>query len=235
MEKHQISPEKITKPIQLLGAWLVGLLAVDASFLFAATNMGTDAWQSSALTIAAIANVPIFIGALFLLQTKFRPELQEDSFYSTYLNRKTNEVVKISKIDVQFEEMEKKFELLESRQAENLNLKKPTSLSTLSYGVNTHISNQEEITSRLWDIGVNQLREFGEKLPPPNSKIVSIAERVSDELRDEILTMASQLGFEHYSTIFPFEDLEEDVLFGAYGDAEGRIIKKKIKFKPSEK
>jgi hypothetical protein len=40
MEKSNISPEKITKPIQLLGAWLVGLLAVDTAFLIAATIKG---------------------------------------------------------------------------------------------------------------------------------------------------------------------------------------------------
>lgn len=40
------------------------------------------------LAIAAVANVPIFILSLFLLQTKFRPEMQEDSFYSQHLERK---------------------------------------------------------------------------------------------------------------------------------------------------
>lgn len=40
------------------------------------------------LTIAAVINVPIFIVSLFLLQTKFRPEMQEDTYYSQYLERK---------------------------------------------------------------------------------------------------------------------------------------------------
>jgi hypothetical protein len=29
-------------------------------------------------------NVPVFIGALFLLQTKFRAQIQEDSYYAQY-------------------------------------------------------------------------------------------------------------------------------------------------------
>src|SRR5690554_8096120 len=70
MEKYKLSPEKITKPIQLLGAWLVGLLAVDSAFLTAVTKMDSSSWQSGALTVAAIINVPLFIGALFLLQTR---------------------------------------------------------------------------------------------------------------------------------------------------------------------
>src|SRR5690554_4261241 len=105
MEKYKLSPEKITKPIQLLGAWLVGLLAVDSAFLTAVTKMDSSSWQSGALTVAAIINVPLFIGALFLLQTKFRPELQEDSYYSTYLNNRTNEVIKVPKSDLQLDQL----------------------------------------------------------------------------------------------------------------------------------
>ena len=85
MENHQIVPDKVTKPIQLLAAWLVGLILVNASFLLAAQQITQPSWGSAVLLIAAVANVPIFIGALFLLQTKFRPQMQEDSFYSKYL------------------------------------------------------------------------------------------------------------------------------------------------------
>ena len=38
-----------------------------------------------------------FLFALFLLQTKFRPELQEDQYYSQYLDKKTNTIVKVSR------------------------------------------------------------------------------------------------------------------------------------------
>ncbi|MEQ1512198.1 MAG: hypothetical protein ABL934_05900 [Lysobacteraceae bacterium] len=85
MENHQIVPDKVTKPIQLLAAWLVGLILVNASFLLAAQQITHPSWGSAVLLISAVANVPIFIGALFLLQTKFRPQMQEDSFYSKYL------------------------------------------------------------------------------------------------------------------------------------------------------
>jgi len=87
MSEHQIVPDKVTKPIQLLAAWLVGLIVVNASFLLAAQQIAKPDWASSALVIAAISNVPIFIIALFLLQTKFRPQMQEDSYYSQYLER----------------------------------------------------------------------------------------------------------------------------------------------------
>lgn len=82
---QRISPEKVTKPIQLLAAWLVGLTVVNASFLLGAQQIANPPWAASLLVIAAVANVPIFIGALFLLQTKFRPQMQEDSYYAQYL------------------------------------------------------------------------------------------------------------------------------------------------------
>lgn len=85
MSDHKINPEKVTKPIQLLAAWLVGLIAIDMTFLLAAQQISKPEWASSALVVAAIVNVPIFITALFLLQTKFRPQMQEDSYYAKYL------------------------------------------------------------------------------------------------------------------------------------------------------
>lgn len=86
-EQHRINPEKVTKPIQLLAAWLVGLILVNASFLLAAQQISQPDWASGLLVVAAVVNVPVFIGALFLLQTKFRPQMQEDSYYAQYLER----------------------------------------------------------------------------------------------------------------------------------------------------
>lgn len=88
MSEPKITPHKITKPIQLLAAWLAGLAIIDGSFLAAAASIQTPTWIPGVLVVASILNVPLFIGSLFLLQTKFRPEMQEDSFYSEYLQNK---------------------------------------------------------------------------------------------------------------------------------------------------
>lgn len=87
MADHQIIPDKVTKPIQLLAAWLVGLIVVNGTFLLAAQQITRPEWASGLLVICAVLNVPVFIFALFLLQTKFRPQMQEDSYYSQYLER----------------------------------------------------------------------------------------------------------------------------------------------------
>lgn len=87
MTEQKIVPEKVTKPIQLLAAWLAGLILVNGSFLVAAQQISRPDWASGLLVVASVLNVPAFLLALFLLQTKFRPQLQEDVYYSQYLQR----------------------------------------------------------------------------------------------------------------------------------------------------
>lgn len=224
MEKN-ISPDKITKPIQLLGAWLVGLLAVDGAFLTAATSMDLSSWQSGALTIAAIANVPLFIGALFLLQTKFRPELQEDSYYSTYLNNRTNEVMKVPKMELLHDQWLSKINHLESKLKKSEYAISDSRLSKLSYGVNVHLAKEVEakVENKLDELGIQIIRLFGEGSDKPDNLIVAIAGHLPIDMENEVLLMAKDLGFEYYSFIEPFEEIEEDVLFGAYGKPEGKI------------
>ena len=88
MGNEQINPAKVTKPIQLLAAWLAGLILINGAFLAAASTISKPEWAPGALVIASIINVPIFLASLFLLQTKFRPEMQEDEFYSKYLEKR---------------------------------------------------------------------------------------------------------------------------------------------------
>lgn len=88
MSKNQILPEKITSPIQLLAAWFVALIVLDSAFLTAAGVVSAPTWLPAILVIAAISNVPLFLSCMFLLQTRFRPEMQSDDHYSEYLAQK---------------------------------------------------------------------------------------------------------------------------------------------------
>jgi hypothetical protein len=89
MQRQKIDVQKVTKPMQLLAAWIVGLILTNSSFLGAASIIEQPTWISGALVVASIINVPLFIIAIFVLQTRFRPEMQEDPFYSQYLASKT--------------------------------------------------------------------------------------------------------------------------------------------------
>ncbi|HHF3199746.1 TPA: hypothetical protein ACPJ2B_004468 [Vibrio diabolicus] len=97
MNNQKIEPSKVTKPIQLVAAWLVGLVLVNGAFLGAAVGIEEPTWLRGTLIIASVINVPVFLVAIFLLQTKFRPQLQEDEYYSRFLDKSTSEYVVVSK------------------------------------------------------------------------------------------------------------------------------------------
>jgi hypothetical protein len=85
MPQSEIKPHLVTKPFSLLAAWLVGLVLIDTLFLSYAAIIHKPGWITPLLVIASILTVPLFLLCIFLLQTKFRPEMQEDPFYSEYL------------------------------------------------------------------------------------------------------------------------------------------------------
>ena len=62
---------------------------VDGAFLGAAATVLEPSWASGALVIASIINVPLFVGCIFVLQTRYRVEMQEDTYYSKYLDTQT--------------------------------------------------------------------------------------------------------------------------------------------------
>ena len=87
MSESSIKPEKITKPIQLLAVWFAGLISLVGAFLLGTRTIIHPSWMAGALGITAISIVPIFVGLIFLLQTKFRPYLQDDEYYSVWQKR----------------------------------------------------------------------------------------------------------------------------------------------------
>jgi hypothetical protein len=104
----RIHPEKITRPFQLLAAWLSGLILIDGSFLMAASQIRIPEWAAGLLVIMSVVNVPLFLTSIFLLQTKFRPEMQEDIYYSKYLEQKySTEKNVISQFNLEEQAMKK--------------------------------------------------------------------------------------------------------------------------------
>jgi len=127
MSQHKIEPHKITKPIQLLAAWLTGLAIIDISFLTAASQITIPSWIPGLLVVAAVINVPLFVVSIFLLQTKFRPEMQEDSYYSDYLNRKNDQQSFVytqfpdNEIETKISELSNRISVLAQSKPENFN------------------------------------------------------------------------------------------------------------------
>lgn len=88
MLKPQIEPHKITTPIQLLAVWFAALVLVVGALLGTAAVIDKPSWVCPMLSIAAVFFIPIFLVAAFVMQTRFRPHLQEDHYYADWLNRK---------------------------------------------------------------------------------------------------------------------------------------------------
>ena len=85
MDDQRIEPHRITKPIQLMAVWFVALLLIDSELFTAATFIKEPSWIAPLLVISAICFIPLFVVGVFLMQTVFRKELQEDQFYSKWL------------------------------------------------------------------------------------------------------------------------------------------------------
>ena len=109
----EIKPEKITSPIQLLAVWLSGLILIDGSFLIAATSIKSPSWIPALLVVSAIIFVPLFLVLIFIMQTKFRPELQEDSFYSKYLDKERENNLSVNESASIRVDLEDKFRSIE--------------------------------------------------------------------------------------------------------------------------
>jgi len=227
MSDPKIQPAAITKPMQLLAAWLVGLLAIDSCFLLAATRFPIGSTESTALTWAAIVNVPLFLGALFLLQTRFRPELQEDLYYSTYINQKTNQIISVSRDDqrqaIVLGKIERIENLVKTVSHEPLTRDHRNLLYGLTFGINKHLSNKSELSTKLFEMGVERHTWFGSDAPP-RGLVVSISEYLPQETQDAVLALVEKLGFTRYNLFDnQMEETEEDVLIGSYGTG-GRMV-----------
>jgi predicted signal transduction protein with EAL and GGDEF domain len=83
MADHQIRPEGIASPIQLLAAALVFVIVLDGSFLGLAAAIERPTWAAGLLTIAAVVNVPVVLGLVFMLQTRYRRRMLSDREYAT--------------------------------------------------------------------------------------------------------------------------------------------------------
>jgi hypothetical protein len=224
MSNSQIDPHKVTKPIQLLGAWLLGLTVINGSFLGAAVAISNGQWERSALVMAAIANVPIFLIALFILQTKFRAELQEDSFYFQYISRKTDAVVKLDKIEssILVEEFPKRKSTHEVSGNVAIESSGALDWSRWKVALNDHRPDFLEIREALQQAGIPVTVVFGaaNRAHFPKNWIVAINSSIEFEHVIALLKVLIHFDFTGFNRWDPVPDAgeTEDIYIGAYGE-----------------
>jgi Flp pilus assembly protein TadD len=75
---QEIVPRDVTKPMQLVAAMLVFLIAVDGILLGAASQLTHPSWSPALLEIAAVAMVPFVFLMIFPIFKYLRDELESD-------------------------------------------------------------------------------------------------------------------------------------------------------------
>jgi hypothetical protein len=193
-ENPKIVASQVTKPIQLLAAWLVGLIAIDSTFLGASALISSPDWAAGALVVAAIANVPIFLACLFLLQTRFRPEMQEDSFYSRHLERRYSEQTqKFTTIEIPAPASEKPHGF-DAVAHVTTTVKKSTYLA-----VNDLMPNYLQILNKLADVGLRPSETFGStsvSKEAPSVFIVCVGGNTPARVAKKIIAAVQDCGLE---------------------------------------
>ncbi len=213
MEK--ISSAKITKPFQLLATWFVGLISVDTLFLVGAANLG--GWKSELLAIAAVANVPVFLALIFILQTKFRAELQEDNYYFRYHSRKTNKPLRIRTETVEG----KLIKAVSAETEQAAELKDSSDLKKYTIAINDYLKNFEEIRNAFKNSKIPVSNIFGKSNgvdSPPDGKVIAINYRLSFTAKVQLFNLLRDFGLDGYSYFDPEDepDGSDDILIGSY-------------------
>ena len=78
---------KITRPIQIVAIFMVGMVVLVGAFLAGAAAVSNPTWASAMLAITAVLIVPAFLGTSAVLLTRFRDYLQEDAYFSEWRRR----------------------------------------------------------------------------------------------------------------------------------------------------
>lgn len=226
MKNNNIDPHKVTKPIQLLAAWLAGLVLVNGTFLGIASSFEAGSFERLALTIASIVNVPLFLGAIFVLQTKFRPELQEDSYYSSYLDKRTqkvSELVAPSDLRKTIESLKNDIHSLKFVETKHDGVDDTDQADLSDFGISvalaTNFSEYRNLKRELLQLGVFEINEFDpEKFGDrPEKMHLTINRGLPFKAKLDLLKLGMKYNFESYSYDTPSPINTEDVYFGGFG------------------
>ena len=237
INEQRIEPHKVTKPIQLLAAWMVGLVVTNSSFLIAASQMTDHSWEKVFLVVAAVINVPVFLIALFLLQTRFRAELQEDTYYSEYLSKKTSTPIKLDKNteqDARIERIERLVSQLSAQKIEqdnNLSAEGELDWTEWPVSLNRYHPNFRQIKAALKAAKIPITSYFGHKGKLPNRWVISLSKFLPITHKTAILRELMPFKFDGFQLWEPMREADEneDVYIGSYGSSPVAPINKELR------
>jgi hypothetical protein len=213
----KILPPIVTKPVQLLIAWFVGLIVLDAAFLVVAVAL-RGGWAANTLIIAAVSNVPLFLTGLFLLRVKFSSEFKGGAF--RYIDKKTNRVVKITVselYDIRFSQLQDEIEQLYSQISAKA---AAPDWSRWRVALNDNLDSFAEIRKALRDAKIPLASIFGkiDGINPPSKKIVTFNDRLSAECITAILKTLLPFKLDGFKIEDASHEIkDDDCIIGAYG------------------
>lgn len=228
LDGQKIEPHRVTKPIQLLAAWLVGLVLIDTLFVLSAVRFEAT-WEGATLVIAAVVNVPLFLAAIFVLQTRFRAELQDDPHYAVYLSKKTATIVSVEPDQGAF------VKRVEVATAEGPSLISDDTAPIPAYSgveldwskwrvaLNSHCPVFSKIRQALLDRRIPLAEIFGDAHKSgssvPSRWVVAINRAMPLEHKLSILRIVSEFSFDGFQFWTPIREADEteDVYIGSYG------------------
>lgn len=85
MAQPDIKADKINSPIQLMAAWFVMLILISGVLLGAAASIEKPDWAAGYLVFFTTVIIVAVITLVFLMLTKFRPNLQDGKEYAEWL------------------------------------------------------------------------------------------------------------------------------------------------------
>ena len=226
MSNERIEPSKIRTPIQLLAAWLVGLIAVNGSFLTAAATLVRPTWAAAALTVASILNVPIFLAAIFLLQTRFRPEMQEDEYYSKYLENQYSALT--GKTEISEVKIPEVAPVTFKKVVERTRFQRPPRPARVAprptaIAINDLLPHYSEIIQELGKLNLHPTSTFGStsfEPKPPRPFIIAIGLHVDVSVLQAVIKVTMKFGLNGVGRALTDMDFGR-IYIGAYSYDDG--------------
>ncbi|WP_441229256.1 hypothetical protein AB7828_02055 [Tardiphaga sp. 215_C5_N2_1] len=226
MSENSIQPQNITKPFQLLAAWIVGLVLSEGIVLRAAVSMEPGSLERSLLVGAGVGFFPLFLVVWAFLQTKFRAELQDDMHYSDYISKKSNSTVSLTRLDTVEALIESSLRSIEVRLdtlgSRTPSLNKPATVSWAQWKVAINVKHPQysAIRNALKSARIPLALVFGKSTSDVPAKwLIAIHENMPLENKFLLLRELSRFEFSGFQFWIPRPEIDEteDVYIGSYG------------------
>jgi hypothetical protein len=171
--------------------------------------------------------VPLFLAALFLLQTKFRPEMQEDVYYAKHLERVYSSHTRQTEL-IEFKQ-DARIVTRRKDRGQRIAIQRP---ADVAISINDLLPKYKELAAALASRGIVADSTFGsisDPPIPPRRFVIAVGPGVPVSVVKEVVGISSQFGLEGLADASHKEPVDIHVgrvYIGAYAsDEEGQFTR----------